>query len=147
MNKNDAKRALENYIYDYQYYLEKSKVREKTKDRVYQSIQRVKHLEEYASCDMSELQANIQTLIDIETKEEKMLIEILRKKQQIDSIIEKLDSIDRTIIYMRYTQTYTFEQIADKLNYSVKRIYQLHAIALDNFAVLYMKEMRKIGEN
>ena len=37
----------------------------------------------------------------------------------------------RVIFYLKYISLLTFDQIADKLNYSTKRIYQLHNEGLD----------------
>ena len=145
MKKNEAKKELENYVFDMKFFNEKSKERESIKDKVQMSIQRVKTLEQQSNGDntaLSSMKSSLDRIIDVETKEETVLIEILEKKQRVESVIEKLDSLDRTIIYMRYVQAYSFDQIAYKLNYSTKRIYQLHTIALDNFADLYVKMMQ-----
>ncbi len=147
MNKNEAKEILESYVYDMKFYDEKNNEREKRKEKVLQSIRRVKELEAQTDCKAAEARRSLERMLEIEAKEESVLVDILTKKQLIEEIIGRLCSLDRTLLYMRYIQRYTFDQIAYKLNYSTKRVYQLHNVALGNFAALYHEDGGKIAAN
>lgn len=135
MSVERAKQALENYIYDYQYFLEKSKERENFKDEVQNSIVRTQLLNEYVSNQGQE--EAIYQIVENERQEEKYLTDILKKKQSIENIIKNLPQPYMTILYFRYMRFFSFGQIADKMHYSTKRIYQLHMEGLKLFAEIY----------
>ena len=82
----------------------------------------------------------LNNVVEREMREEESLIEILNKKQKIETIIKKLEQPYRNIIYLKYIRFYTYDQIADKMHYSSKRIYQLHTIALEKFIDLYLAD-------
>ncbi len=140
MMKAEAKRELENYVYDFEYYREKISERERYKDEVRQSLSRVKELNSYSENGLFRAQKSFDAIIASEAREEETLVEILNRKQKIESVILKMEQPYKTIIYLKYMRFYTFDQISEKMHYSTKRIYQLHAIAIDRFAELYMSE-------
>lgn len=140
MNREDIKRELENYAYDFEYYVEKTKECEKFKDETHRAIMRIKMLNEHTgNGGVNETQTAIDNIIEQVVGDEDTLIGIMRKKRNIELVIENLNQPDRTIIYLRYLRFYTFDQIADKMHYSTKRIYQLHAIAMENYVKVFME--------
>lgn len=140
MNREDIKRDLENYAYDFEYYIEKTKECEKFKDETHRAIMRIKMLNEHnRKNSVNETQSAIDNIIEQVVGNEGTLIGIMRKKQNIEKVIENLNQPDRTIIYLRYLRFYTFDQIADKMHYSTKRIYQLHAIAIENYVNAFIE--------
>lgn len=138
MNKEDVKQELENYIFDVEYFLEKSKEREKYKEDIESSILRIRSLSVYSSADTEAVEQRLNRVVERELREEETLIAILNKKQKMESIISRLDQPYRNILYLKYLRFYTYEQIADKMHYSSKRIYQLHSVALDKFINMYL---------
>ena len=54
-------------------------------------------------------------------------LSIIEKKKNIESLIQSLSQPYKTIMYMKYVSFMTFDEIASKMNYSTKRIYQLHS--------------------
>lgn len=107
MSKEELKTLLEDYWFDNQYLKEKSK--------------EMTSASKIFSCSHSS------QLLDVSLQyEEEQIRNILHKKQKIESLIQCLNQPYKTIIYMKYISFLTFDQIADRMNYSTKRIYQLH---------------------
>ena len=78
---------------------------------------------------------------------EKLLLDIEKqkvfmdaKKKRIDQLIERLNQPYRIIMYLKYITFLTFDQIADQMNYSTKRIYQLHSEGVNKLQELINNE-------
>lgn len=71
----------------------------------------------------------------IKEEEEKIMLCSIRKNE-IDSIINTVEHPYCIILYMRYISFYDFKKIAQMLNFSDKRIYQLHKIGLQMLSKL-----------
>ena len=56
---------------------------------------------------------------------------IVKKKKYIETLFQKLIQPYQILMYLRYISFLTFDEIADRMNYSTKRIYQLHTEALN----------------
>ncbi len=136
MTKERIKSELESYIYDYQYYKEKSIERDKSINDLEKSLNRIKNIGENMK-DSTIINNRLEYMLENETREEEQLLEIIQKKQLIENIIKNLEQPDRTIMYLRYIRFFTFDEIASKMNYSTKRIYQLHTIALEHYIEAY----------
>lgn len=139
MNKNLLIKELENYKYDFQYYQEKSKEIEKLKNAINKSYDRLNDMK-LNKIDTTDLNKQIQQIIDKQTSEENFLLTILEKKQQIEERISSLDQPYKNIFFMKYINLNTFDEIALKMNYSTKRIYQLHKKGLAIYCELYSKK-------
>lgn len=139
MNKNLLIKELENYKYDFQYYQEKSKEIEKLKNAIKKSYDRLNDMK-LNKIDTTNLNKQIQQIIDKQTREENFLLTILEKKQQIEERISSLDQPYKNIFFMKYINLNTFDEIALKMNYSTKRIYQLHKKGLSIYCELYSKK-------
>ena len=130
MNKNSLIKELENYKYDFLYFQEKSKEIEKLKQETQKSYARLMEMKNN-QMDTKNLNAHLQFILDKQTKEEETLLSILSKKQEIENRIAKLDQPYRNIFFFKYINMNTFDEIAYKMNYSSKRIYQLHKKGLE----------------
>ena len=71
-----------------------------------------------------EINEDIDKLIDMKCVARKMI-------EQLDNEVEKL------VLYKRYFENKSFEQISVEMNYSWRQIHRLHGSALQNFAKVY----------
>ena len=70
------------------------------------------------------IDADIDTLVD--------------NKRQAREMIETLDSIiEKTVLYKRYFENNSFDDIAVVMNYSVRRVYQIHADAISKLTLQF----------
>lgn len=111
MHKEELKIILSDYRYDYQYLQEKAKEIEKINKMIK---------------DGNDAEIFCQT----RQYEQAEMNKIIEKKKYIESLLQGLTQPHRTIMYMKYVTFLTFDQIADKMHYSTKRIYQLHSEAM-----------------
>lgn len=59
--------------------------------------------------------------------------ELINKRDQAKALIDKVDDeSSRCVLYRYYILIQTWEQIAVDMNYTIRRIYQLHGQALKN---------------
>ena len=131
MTKEPLKR-LESYKYDLQFHKEKTEELEKLKQEI-TKIQLIiydktkKHIE--ATIEESQLSRLKSTY----GEELSTLNAIEASKKNIEKQIESLQQPYKNILYLRYIKDNSFDEIASKMNYSSKRIYQLHKEALDHY--------------
>ena len=112
MTREELKTMLEEYWYDNQYLKEKTKEVEKITAMLIKN-------------------PNLQIYQLSKKQEEEVLFKLLDKKKKMDELISKLNQPYRIIMYLKYMSFLTFDQIADQMNYSTKRIYQLHSEGLN----------------
>ena len=62
-----------------------------------------------------------------------LLKKIIDKNKQVESSIERMTQPYKNILFLKYVKNYSFDEIASKMNYSSKRIYQLHKIAINMY--------------
>lgn len=132
MQNNKLLQSLENYKYDLQYYNEKTKDLEKLKNELYkmQSIVRDKMTKKI---DFSIESLQCEQLKTKYLDEQTKLENIEAKKRYLEDAIENLPQPYKTIFFLRYIKSCSFDEIATKMNYSSKRIYQLHKLAISQF--------------
>ena len=111
MQKDELKSMLEDYWYDNQYLKEKAKEVE-TMDSLIRSGK------------------GSDFIMSTKKYEESEMSKIIEKKKYIEGLFQKLNQPYRTIMYMKYITFLTFDQIADRMSHSTKRIYQLHGEAI-----------------
>ena len=121
MIKEELKLLLEAYWYDNKY------LEEKTKE-----------IEKMSKIIENENFSNL--AFDTKHYEETELTKILEKKKNIENLFHTLTQPYKTLMYMKYISFLTFDQIADRMNYSTKRIYQLHSEGIN-------KLLHHINEN
>ena len=74
----------------------------------------------------------ISALQDYENKLRTQITEMLIAKEKLKQIIENVPNYEhRQILYKRYICFQKWEQIAVDMNYSIRRIYQIHGEALN----------------
>lgn len=108
MTKEELKTLLEDYWYDDQYLKEKAKELENVKMIIKDD-------------------SSLGLLNSIKNNEEIQMLNIIEKKKYIESLFLQLPQHFRTLMYMKYISFLTFDQMADRMHYSTKRIYQLHS--------------------
>ena len=74
----------------------------------------------------------ISALQDYESKLRMQITEMLMAKEKLKQIIENVPNYEhRQILYKRYICFEKWEQIAVDMNFSIRRIYQIHGEALN----------------
>lgn len=131
MNKeNSLVVDLESYKFDYQYFLEKSDDLKALKKKIENLFVQLNDMR-IKKQDTKEINEKLQIIIKQQDVEQKKLLKLLSKKQKIEKRIEKLTQPYRNVFFLRYIRGNSFDEIAAKMNYSTKRIYQLHKEGLD----------------
>ena len=75
-------------------------------------------------------------LADTERQTQEKIAELGRIREEITSAIEKIPDLDlQTILVWRYLKYFTFERIADKMNYDERTIRRKHCQALDKISL------------
>lgn len=128
MLKAELKLLLEEYWFDNQYLKEKEKEVE--------SINKIIHSNKATNY-----------ILDTKKYEEAEMSKLLEKKKHIEGLFQNLQQPYRTIMYMKYISFLSFDQIADRMNYSTKRIYQLHSEAINTLLQTINASNRKISNN
>lgn len=112
MDKEELKKNLEHFKFDYKYLREK--------------MQEVSHLTKTINEDK-----NLAFMFPTIKYEQGQVSEILEKKKTLEQLIQKLRQPFQTVLYFKYISFLSFYDIAEKLEYSTKRVYQLHSEGLD----------------
>ena len=128
MTREELKSLFEDYWYDNQYLKEKSK--------------------EIMTTNNYLANTDAKNFFDDSINYEKQQIAlILHKKQHIESLIQTLNQPYKTLMYLKYITFLTFDQIADRMSYSTKRIYQLHNEAINKILEDLNKKDPNISKN
>ena len=137
VNKEKALiKELENFYYDNQYLKEMKEIIEQEDfglAKIYSSLQDMKFLQ----VEIGDLDIKLKKFLEKLIAEEEMLLKALEQKQKIHNQINGLEPPFKNVLYYRYICDKTFCEIADKMNYSTKRIYQLHKEAIDIYCKKY----------
>ncbi len=131
--KNDKQISeLEQYKYDCEYVKEKKKELEDLVNGIKDLAERLRFYKDN-NFNVEEYKERLDMMIEKSNVEEKRLLEILERKQTIEEKINLLDQPYRNVLYLKYIRAYTIDEVALNMNYSSKRIYQLHRIALEKY--------------
>ena len=128
MTKECLKELLEEYWYDNQYLKEKAKEVETMNKLIFAG-------------------KGSNFLSTTKLYEEAEMSKIIEKKKHIENLLQNLSQPYRTIMYMKYITFLTFDQIADRMNYSTKRIYQLHGEAINKLLIFVNTPETNISKN
>lgn len=133
MNKSDRKlKELKSYAYELQYYNEKLKDMEKLTKEI--NLLKLKLSDmEIKGYDTTLTVIELKNLEDKQILLNKMLSKILNNNQKVEARIEDIFQPYKNILFLKYVKNFSFDEIASKMNYSSKRIYQLHKIALSMY--------------
>ncbi len=97
-------------------------------------LNRILNLESGKICDSDELQKQYDLIIKIKEYEKKLknnISELIDIKENINSIIEKVDNEDyKIILKLRHINYKSFVQISEIIHKSYKTVYQMHRRAL-----------------
>lgn len=93
------------------------------------------------SSNKDRLGATVAKIVDLEKETDKLVDNFSDKRKHI---IEQIDNISDADYYhvlsMRYVTRNTFEDIAKKTHWSVRKVFTLHRKALQEFEMLYGNE-------
>lgn len=81
----------------------------------------------------SDREKTLARLMDLEQSLAKNRIRYAQKQAEIISRVSKMDGISQEILTRRYIKYQGFQTIADEMNYSIQRIFQLRQVALNEF--------------
>jgi DNA-directed RNA polymerase specialized sigma subunit len=135
MNTKECKKMLSNYRYNLITIQEKQKHLEDLKSLILKISERQKHINDLKDNEESKLQ--LDKILNKQIKAEQELLNEVTKQNKIENVINTLSQPGKTILLFRYISCMTFDEIALKLHYSSKRIYQLHSVAIEEFTKNY----------
>lgn len=93
------------------------------------------------SPDKDRLGSVVSKIVDLEKETDKLVDRFIDKRSHIISQIDELDNIDYYhVLSMRYVARNTFEEIASKTNWSIRKVFSIHGEALKEFERLYGTE-------
>lgn len=96
------------------------------------------------SPDPDPLAAKIAKWVDIEHELDDMIDELIELKHTVIGQIQKIgNSKYCEILWMRYVDMETFDQIAESTGYSVRHVLRLHGEALQRFNKIFYVQERK----
>ena len=90
------------------------------------------------SSDNDRLGSTVAKIVDLEKETDMLVDRFIDKRSHIISQIDGLDNIDYYhVLSMRYVSRNTFEEIAKKTNWSIRKVFSIHGEALKEFERLY----------
>lgn len=128
-----AKSKLKNYYFEKKYLENKLSITKNIKSMLVDLINYNKKMiidNDYES----QINRNNNDIIEKIIEEENYIINSLDELIYLQRVIDQIDQPYRSVLYYRYILSMEFIQIAETLNYTDKRIYQLHSEALEKFA-------------
>ena len=80
----------------------------------------------------------VSKIIELEQEINEDIDKLIDLKRVARKVIEQLDNeVEKMILYKRYFENKTFEQISVEMNYSWRQIHRLHGSALQSFSKVY----------
>ena len=98
-------------------------------------INRQKEIKSLTNIEIDD--ADIRELLAEQKREEQQLIKDMKMKNKLVAMINNLKQPSKAILFGKYILNMSFDEVARDLYYSSKRIYQLHKIAIEEFAATY----------
>ena len=95
--------------------------------------------------DTTSVKYKIKTLRLKQHEQEETLREVEERNNRVKKRIDNMPQPYKNILFLKYIKNNTFDEIAVKMHYSNKRIYQLHKKAVDFY--LNMPEDDNIGND
>lgn len=134
MKKNqEVINYLKKMKFDFLYVEEMRKFMEIEDKSVAQIYQRLSKFDE-ENLEIDGMDKKFKSILDQVVNVEKRLLKALEKRQMA---LEKIDAMEqpyRNVLYLRYICSKRFDEIAEQMGYSTKRIYQFHEMAVESFA-------------
>ena len=92
-----------------------------------------------ASLDPDKLTIPISKIIELENEINKDIDTLVDLKREARRMIEQLNSdVEKLVLYKHYFENKTFEQVSVEMNYSWRRIRQIHGDALKKLERLHI---------
>jgi hypothetical protein len=93
------------------------------------------------SSDKDRLGSTVAKIVDLEKETDRLVDAFVSSRSHIIEQIDGIDDINYyNILSMRYVGKCTFEEIASKTNWSIRKVFLLHGKALQEFERLYGNE-------
>ena len=139
MNRKAVVKELADYKYESEYFLERYKNVQEFNSIINKMNDRANILSNGNVSVYAISEGNLKKLQAQQYEEENLLLDLIRKKQIIEERIDGLDQPYKNVLLYRYISLYSFGEIAKKMNYSTKRIYQLHQEGVEAYINKYAK--------
>ena len=93
------------------------------------------------SGDKDRMGTTVAKIVDLERETDELVDSFVEKRKRIVEQIDSIDNIDYyNVLSMRYVSRDTFESIAEKTNWSIRKVFTLHGKALLDFETRYGEE-------
>lgn len=93
------------------------------------------------SGDKDRMGSAVARIVDLERETDSLVDSFVRKRKKIVEQIDSIEDVDYYhVLSMRYVSRDTFESIAEKTNWSIRKVFALHGKALLEFERLYGSE-------
>lgn len=93
------------------------------------------------SSDKDRLGSTVAKIVDLEKETDRLVDSFIDKRNHIIGQIDGLDNVDYyNVLSMRYVGRDTYEEIANKTNWSIRKVFSMHGEALKEFERLYGRE-------
>jgi hypothetical protein len=94
-----------------------------------------------SSHEMDRLGSTVAKIVDLEQETDKLVDDFLAKRKHIVGQIDEIKNSDYyQILSLRYVHSETFEGIANKTHWSIRKVFSLHGEALLEFERLYGRQ-------
>lgn len=135
MSEEEAKKLLKSYKYNELTIKQREKHIEQLKEMLKNYINRQEEIKSLTNIELDD--ADIRELLAEQKREEQQLIKDMKMKNKLVAMINNLKQPSKAILFGKYILNMSFDEVARDLYYSSKRIYQLHKIAIEEFAATY----------
>ena len=135
MSEEEAKKLLKSYKYNELTIKQREKHIEQLKEMLKNYINRQNEIKSLTNIELDD--ADIRELLAEQKREEQQLIKDMKMKNKLVAMINNLKQPSKAILFGKYILNMSFDEVARDLYYSSKRIYQLHKIAIEEFAATY----------
>lgn len=97
------------------------------------------------SGDKDRMGTTVAKIVDLERETDELVDSFVEKRKRIVKQIDSIENVDYYhVLSMRYIARDTFETIAEKTNWSIRKVFSIHGEALKEFEKLYGSEYLKI---
>lgn len=97
------------------------------------------------SSDKDRLGSTVAKIVDLEKETDRLVDSFIDKRNHIIGQIDGLDNVDYyNVLSMRYVGRDTYEEISNKTNWSIRKVFSMHGEALKEFERLYGREYLEI---
>jgi hypothetical protein len=94
-----------------------------------------------SSHEMDRLGSTVAKIVDLEQETDKLVDDFLAKRKHIVGQIDEIKNSDYyQILSLRYVHSETFDGIANKTHWSIRKVFSLHGEALLEFERLYGRQ-------